>query len=86
MELLIEPTGNCRCVYGEAIDVSELGKVTIQRGSHVEPTKHGQWTADLSPSGGPVLGPFDHRSQAIKAEIDWLQKNWLNRAGAPPPS
>jgi hypothetical protein len=27
--------------------------------------------------GGPVLGPFDHRSDALKAEHDWLEKHWL---------
>ena len=35
----------------------------------------GRWLADLSPSGGPTLGPFDERSQAIGAEIDWLNEN-----------
>ncbi|EMB17938.1 hypothetical protein RE6C_01332 [Rhodopirellula europaea 6C] len=38
---------------------------------------NGQWTADLSPVGGPVLGPFALRSEAIEAEIEWLHCHWL---------
>jgi hypothetical protein len=77
VELLIDKSGNCRCVYGEAIDVHTLGRVHIQRGSHVEPTAGGQWIADLSPVDGPRLGPFGHRSEALEAELRWLSKNWL---------
>jgi len=42
MELLIAPTGGIRCVYGEDVNLSELGRLSIQRGSHVEPTADGQ--------------------------------------------
>lgn len=31
-----------------------------------------QWLADLRISGGPVLGPFAIRQEAIGAELDWL--------------
>ena len=27
--------------------------------------------------GGPVLGPFPHRSEALTAERQWLKSNWL---------
>ena len=77
MQLIIEPSGNCRCVYSEAIDVRQLGSAVIQRGSHVEPTADGSWTADLSPVNGPVLGPFSTRSEALDAEVEWLLENWL---------
>jgi len=80
MQLVIENAGNVRCVYGEAIDLAALGSLTIARGSHVEPTEDGCWTADLSPAGGPVLGPFDHRSDALAAELDWLESHWLIQA------
>lgn len=36
-----------------------------------------KWQADLSPVNGPVLGPFDSRVDAIEAEIEWLNKNFL---------
>lgn len=29
------------------------------------------------PSSGPRIGPYDRRSQALDAEIDWLERNWL---------
>lgn len=77
MELLIERSGLSRCLYGEAIDLTQLGQVTIRRGSHVEPTVGGQWQCDLSPVSGPTLGPFNSRSAALAAEVAWLSNNWL---------
>ena len=78
LELIIGPEeGRVRCLYDESIDLAALGRLTITRGSHVEPTAVGHWTADLSPAGGPVLGPFDSRSAALAAERDWLRQHWL---------
>ena len=78
MQLVIQPDGSLKCVYGEAIDLHALGQVGISRGSHVEPDEHGQWLADLSPVSGPVLGPFPARSEALEAEVAWLEAHWLN--------
>ncbi len=80
MELLIETTGQVRCVYAESVDLHELGAVSIRRGSHVEPTDDGHWTADLSPVNGPLLGPFTTRSAALDAELAWLRCHWLTPA------
>lgn len=77
MELLIEPSGSIRCLYGEAIDLAQLGRLSIRRGSRVEPDEQGHWTADLSPVAGPVLGPFATRSEALAAEVAWLRAHWL---------
>jgi len=66
-----------RYVYGEEIDLSTLGPLTIRRGSHVEPDNDGRWFADLAPSRGPRLGPYDLRSDALNAELLWLSENWL---------
>ena len=77
MELFVSPTGQVHCLYSEEIDLSTLGRQTIRRASHVEPTSDGGWTADLSPLGGPVLGPFQCRSQALAAEEAWIIQNWL---------
>ncbi|MBN2579374.1 MAG: hypothetical protein JXB10_10315 [Pirellulales bacterium] len=79
MELIITPEGSVRCVYHEAIDLSVLGRLKITRASHVEPDVRGGWGADLSPVGGPLLGPFPLRSDALAAEQAWLEANWLNR-------
>ncbi len=77
MNLLIKPTGSIRCLYSESIDLNSLGDLKITRGSHVEPDKLGRWYADLSPVAGPRLGPFSFRSQALDAEAEWLDANWL---------
>lgn len=77
MQMLIAPDGSLRCLYEEAIDLAALGSLQIQRGSHVEPDDAGQWWADMSPVSGPRLGPFSRRSQALDAERDWLETNWL---------
>ena len=77
MELLIQSDGRGRCLYGETLDLNQLGRLSIQRGSHVEPNAAGQWTADLSPVNGPKLGPFACRSEALSAEESWLLEHWL---------
>ena len=77
MQLVVEPSGSIRCLYGEAIDLAALGPPVIRRGSHVEPGADGQWLCDLSPVAGPVLGPFGCRSEALAAEVDWLHSHWL---------
>jgi hypothetical protein len=79
MQLRIDPNGTVRCVYGETIDLGLLGAVTIRRASHVEPDEAGQWWADLSPVGGPRLGPFPSRGVALQAESAWLEAHWLER-------
>ncbi len=77
MQIVIEPGGAARCVYGEEIDLQALGSPTITRASHIEPDEHGRWYADLAPVNGPSLGPFAHRSEALDAEQEWLVHHWL---------
>ncbi len=77
MHLVITPAGVVRCVYDETINLSALGPPLISRGSHVEPDAAGHWSADLSPVGGPMLGPFILRSDALAAERAWLELHWL---------
>jgi hypothetical protein len=86
MDLVIAPDGTARAVYDEAIDLATLGRTAIARASHVEPGPDNRWTADLTPVGGRVLGPFDHRSEAISAEVAWLQEHWLGDQAAGPDS
>jgi hypothetical protein len=77
MQLLVQSSGNVRCLYGEEIDLAVLGTLSIRRGSHVEPNEHGQWLCDLSPVAGPTLGPFASRSAGLAAEVAWLNAHWL---------
>ena len=78
MNLVISPGGEVRCIYSEEIDLRSLGPLSIRRASHVEPSNDGRWLADLSPVGGPVLGPFDLRTDALAAEVTWLEHHWLS--------
>jgi len=78
MQLVIHADGAVKCLYDEAIDLTALGRLKIDRGSHVEPDGQGRWFADLSPALGPNLGPFARRSEALDAERDWLEANWLS--------
>lgn len=77
MDLLVLASGAIRCIYDEKIPLSPLGRVSIQRGSNVEPDSDGLWLADLSRVNGPTLGPFPKRTEALEAEVDWLRKHWL---------
>ena len=77
MDMIINPQGGARCIYDEAIDLHAIGAVDIRRASHVEPDAEGNWWADLSPIGGPKLGPHRYRRRAIAAEMQWLQEHWL---------
>jgi hypothetical protein len=74
MQLLVEPGGSVTCIYDEAIDLTALGTLSVRRASHVEPDAEGRWWADLSPVRGPKLGPFHLRSDALKAEMHWLDQ------------
>jgi hypothetical protein len=77
MQLIVAPDGSVRCLYDEVIDLAALGRLSITRASNVEPNATGHWLADLSPVAGPLLGPFDHRSDALRAEREWLEANRL---------
>ena len=83
MQLVIKPGGAVRCVYSEEIDLATLGSPIITRASHVEPDQQGRWSADLSPVGGPLLGPFRSRSEALDAEQQWLDDHWLENPAEP---
>jgi len=74
MMLVIRPGGIVAGLYDEMIDLGQFGSLRITRATYVEPDEHGQWWADLQPVGGPKLGPFPSRSQALAAEIVELER------------
>ena len=82
MELVVDAGGDVRCVYGEELDLREIGKLQITRASHVEPDRDGFWWADMGPVDGPVLGPFKSRTEALGAERGWLTRINPGRWGA----
>ena len=76
--LVVRPDGSAQSIYQESISLRPLGALSIRRASHVEPIEDGRWITDLSISGGPVLGPFETKSQALEIEVEWLRTRWLH--------
>lgn len=76
-EMIIESDGSVRFIYDDCLAevARDIGVLSVRRASHVEPTDDGRWAADLSPVGGPVLGPFDTRREALSEEVLWLEAN-----------
>ena len=77
MILSISRSGEVRAIYQDDFDWRSLGRPLIQRASQVEPDPRGLWFANLSLSGGPKIGPFVRRADAIAAEVAWLEKHRL---------
>lgn len=73
--LHFDDAGRLQFVWSDdARELLSLGNATINRASHVEPTADCRWTADLAPIGGPVLGPFESRAEALAAEIEEVER------------
>lgn len=74
----------------ELAELLDIGESITFRASHVEPAGGGVWTADMTPIlstipedmrseatiafGGPLLGPFRFRKDALDAEVAWISK------------
>ena len=73
-DLVITPGGELRFIYNDDLQpMLGLGSPNVTRASFVEPTADGQWTADMSPVGGGVLGPYRLRSEALADEVAYLK-------------
>ena len=75
----VTPRG-IRAIYHDALSGLAGQGPTVRRASHVEPHPDGGWTADMAPSGGPVLfapdgKPFVRRQDALDAEVAWLREH-----------
>ena len=51
--------------------------------AHAEPDRDGNWWADMGPVDGSVLGPFENRTEALRAERGWLLESRKRVVGAP---
>ena len=69
-----------RYVYSDGRKSITGGARRVVRASHVEPDGAG-WSADLGPSGGPVLRGFRSRAAALRAEVRWLTTHNLGTQG-----
>lgn len=79
MKILIDANGTLRHLYRDdlvELDV-KLGDRRVARASHVEPNDAGHCAADMKPVGGPLLGPFLSRAEALACEVNWLERNNL---------
>ena len=76
LNVTIDANGNARFIYNDHLaGLLEHGRAHVERASHVEPDANGGWFADMSPSGGPKLEGFRLRSEALAAEVAWLEQN-----------
>jgi hypothetical protein len=80
----IAPNGKMTFIHDDQFKgLLSQGKATITRASHVEPgdPAKGQdplkWYADMAPSNGPILGPFETRQEALDQETTWINENVL---------
>ena len=84
MQLVIESGGVVRCIYGEEIDLAALGSPAISRASHVEPDQQGRWLADMSPVGGPLLGPMTGEAMLWRQSMLGWKTTGSPRRGSQP--
>jgi hypothetical protein len=79
--VLDSATGSVRFIHSDeamALVRNVGGRPSVRRASHVEPVGgSASWEADMSPVGGPKLGPFPTRREALDAEVAWLNENHL---------
>jgi len=75
LTLLVGPQGELHSLYDDRLPWREFGPCAIRRASHVEPNTTGEWLADLAPVGGPLLGPFNTRAEALQAEQAYLTEH-----------
>lgn len=75
LEITIRPSGELAYVWDDRLaGLTEAIQGVVTRASHVEPVRGG-FTADMGPSGGPVLGPFRLHGEALAAERAWLREH-----------
>lgn len=78
IRLTIDSEGNGKAIYSDDLaDYFAATGAKITRASSVEPGPDGKWVVDLTVSGGPVVGGFKLREDALRFEVDWLEKNYL---------
>ena len=77
MKIRVYPEGIIRALHDDRLNLADIGRFRLARASWVEPDSQGRWWVDLDNSRGPILGPFSTRAQALKAEVDWLERHRL---------
>ena len=76
VEVVVDAAGRLQMVHDDRLDLTDLGPVRVRRASDVEPLgsvwagEGMKWWAHMR--GGPTLGPFEKRADAILAERAYL--------------
>ncbi len=73
INVLIRPDGSVVMIYQEHLSLTALGPGKVKRASEVNPDGEGKWWAQIY--RGPKLGPFAKRSEAVAAEIRYLEEH-----------
>lgn len=80
-DIIVDSNGTVRAIFNDDLFSAlsaDAERVETRRASHVEPIPGGPWwRADMSPVGGPVLGPYATRWFALKREVEWLRAHDL---------
>jgi hypothetical protein len=70
-KLSISPSGSITAIYDDVhADLMAKGTAQVRRASTVEPAPQGGWLATMN--DGTVLGPYRLRSEALSAEVQYL--------------
>lgn len=77
-EITVTPDGRLVFVYQDELQpLLAEGSAQTRRVSHVEPDQNAAgepgWSVDLCPIGGPVLGWYPLRADALAAEVNYLR-------------
>jgi|SRR5581483_1464998 len=86
IRIVISPDGRLvRAIYNDNLRelFNKLGLAQTHRASHVEPDENNNWIADCSPIGGPKLGPFERREDALTAEVTYINTKGLFQMTSP---
>ena len=85
-EVIIHESGTMQFIYDDDLrSLFEVGVSSITRASHVEPVDS-MWGCDLTPYGGPIVGPFRLREMALSFERDWLRGRMESNSAHSPAS
>ena len=77
--IAINNDGSLQMIYSDEMrEILNEGQGSIRRASHVEPELDNTWSADMSPIGGQKLEGFETRESALKAEVEFINQNYLS--------
>ena len=83
LKLLVRTDSTVQAIYSDELAplIDKASHVEVRRASFVEPDPDGGWTATMQ--DGTKLGPFRLRSEALAAEIRYLDSKLFPQVEAP---